>query len=183
MIAGQPYVLLDLGKNGRLFHRRRHGLQGLYGSAIPLDPRYLSAYLRDVSLIGNADYRRLRPPRAIQHFPGDLANPNLQYSGISEEGWVGRESYVVFAPGAAATLVLRADVPPREGQRLDVLVNGRHLASRAVGPGRLELRIPVPSSRPERRIELRWAGTARIGPNDPRRFAALLRYVGLAERG
>ncbi len=183
MIAGQPFVLLDVGKNGRLFHRSRHGLQGLYGSTIPLDPRYLSAYLRDVSLIGNADYRRLRPPRAIQHFPDDLANPNLQYSGISEEGWVGRESYVVFAPGAAATLVLRADVPPREGQRLDVLVNGRHLASRAVAPGRLELRIPVPSSRPPRRIELRWAGTARIGPNDPRRFAALLRYVGLAERG
>jgi hypothetical protein len=123
-----------------------------------------------------------KPPSALSRLPGDLANAGLVYGGIFRDGWVGRDAHVLLAGGAAGGLVLRALVPSRErGQRqhLLVLVNGRRVASEDVSPGLLNLQVAVAASRSTRRIELHWAGTARIGPNDPRQAAALLKYLGV----
>jgi hypothetical protein len=123
-----------------------------------------------------------RAPSALRDLPGDLGNPGLAYSGIYEDGWVKKNALVVLAGGAAANLVLRAQVLPREGrqrQHLQVLLNGRVVASRSVTPGLLDLQVPVPASRTDRRIELHWEGTAPISPNDQRRAAALLSFLGV----
>jgi hypothetical protein len=77
----------------------------------------------------------------------------------------------VLAGGPAAELVLRAQALPLEGgrsQHLQVIQNGLTVASRSVKPGFLELQMPLPASRSDRQIELRWAGTTQIGPNDRR---------------
>jgi hypothetical protein len=99
--------------------------------------------------------------------------------GIYEDGWIAEDSYVVLAAGAAADLVVRADVLPHPGQRLDVIVNGRRVPSKAVRPGPLDLRIPLQASRSRRRVELQWAAVASLAPPDRRPACAHLTYLGL----
>ena len=63
--------------------------------------------------MSNAEYDRLAAPSTIQSIPADLANPNLEYSGIFEDGWVGRESYAQLSGGPSGRLMIRADVLAR----------------------------------------------------------------------
>jgi hypothetical protein len=86
---------------------------------------------------------------------------------------------VVLPGGAAAKLIVRAQVPPRDGQRVDVVLDGVSVASEASSGGLLDLRIPVPASATNRHVELRWAKVGQIAPNDPREAAALLEYLDL----
>lgn len=181
-IAGQPYVLLDMGADGQPLPIHRSGLAAAYGRSVILDPRFLTSYVRNISLLSPDEYRRLRAPSVLRRFPSDLANPNLEYSGIYEDGWVGEDSYVVLAAGHAAKLVLRADVLPRQGQRLRVRVDGRTVASRRARAGRIELAVPLPASSSRRRIELRWAGAVRLRAPDLRPAAAHLWFLGIVER-
>ena len=115
IIDGQAYVVLDMERNGRLPVVGRPGATGLWGKSVVLDPRSLTSYIRDVSIVGASEYRDLRPPSAIQHFPDDLKNADLEYSGIYEDGWVDRESYAQLACGAAAAWrSARLPLPERE---------------------------------------------------------------------
>lgn len=178
LIDGQAYVVLDMGRTGQLPVVGRPGATGLWGKSVVLDPRFLTSYIRDVSIVGAGEYRDLRPPSAIQHFPDDLTNADLEYSGIYEDGWVDRESYAQLPCGAAGRLVIEAEVPPRDGgQRLRVLVNGRLLESRNVKPGSVRLDLPVPACVGRRKVELRWARAAPVSPADKRPTAALLRSI------
>jgi hypothetical protein len=182
MIDGQPYLLLDMGVNGRQTPVPRVGVEGLYGTGIELDPRFLTSYVRNVSLVSGAQYRRLKAPSVLQHFPADLGNPDLEYSGIYEDGWVGGDSYVFLAGGDAADLVVRAKVRSISGQRLVVFVDGRRVAAINVKPGALDLRVPVPASDSRRKVELRWARSPRLQAPDLRPAAALLSFLGVVPR-
>lgn len=182
MIDGRPYIVLDMGRSGEFPLVRRPGVTGLWGKSVLLDPRFLTSYVRDVSLVSPAEYGRLRAPMAIRNIPGDLANPNLEYSGFYEDGWVGQTSYAQLSGGPPGRLVIRALVLPRQqGQRLRVLVNGRSVEARSVTPGLLNLDIPLPASAGRRTIELRWAGVTRLAAPDRRSVAARLTFLGMAE--
>lgn len=178
MIAGHPYLMLDMGRAGRRPTVPRHGVEALWGGSIPLDPRYLTAYMRDVSVITDADYRRLHPPRALTSFPRDLANPDLQYSGIYEDGWVSEHAYAILGGGPAADLVVEGDVPQGAGGRLDVLLDGRSIAVEVLKPGKFTVRVAAPASQAPRRVELRFSSAPQLPEPDGRPAAAFLRYVG-----
>jgi hypothetical protein len=178
MIDGTPYVLIDAGVEGIPFRSKRTGIQGLYGASVPLDPRRLTSYVRNISLIDAAEYSNLRAPLALSRFPEDLVNENLEYSGIYEDGWVGQNSYAALAGGAAADLVMRATVPHGAGKQLEVLVNGHAVASVTAEPGALSLRVHVPASSSRRRVELRFAASVHLQAPDLRPASALLSYLG-----
>jgi hypothetical protein len=124
-----------------------------------------------------------RAPSALRRLPADLGNPDLVYSGIYQDGWLEKDANVVLAGGVAASLAIHAQVlplaKPAQRQHLQVLVNGQTVASRSVAPGPLDLEVPIPASRSDRHIELLWANTAPIGPNDRRQATALLKFIGL----
>ena len=65
---------------------------------------------------------------------------------------------------------------PRDN-RLNVLVNGKTVVSRAVKAGGLELRAAIAPSSGPRQIKLRWANSASISNEDPRQAAALLQQI------
>jgi hypothetical protein len=178
MIARQPYVLLDMGTEGRVLPVPRPGLQGLYGEHVVLDPRRLTGYVRDVSLMPDADYRRRRAPENLQRFPSDLGNLKLEYSGIYEDGWVANDLYAVLSPRDARELVVRAEVLPGLDQHLEVLIDGKRIVSRGVKAGLLDLHLPIASGAANRRVELRWAHVKQLGPHDSRPAAAHLRFLG-----
>ncbi len=178
-IQGQSYILLDMGEPGRIVRATRSGIEGLYGRSRPLDPRYLTSYVRDVSIVTDSQYEKLTPPGEITHFPEDLLDPHLEYSGLYEDGWMGEDAFVVLRGGPASTLVVRADVPSRPGQRLELSVDGRTIYSRAVAPGQLSVRTNVPAAARRRRIEFHWAGEVEVSTADHRQAAARLEQVAI----
>jgi hypothetical protein len=178
IIDETPYLLVDMGVNGRLPNVERAGLQDLYGRSVPTDPRYLTAYVRDISLVSAAQYKNLRPPTALRSFPTDLANPDLEYSGLYEDGWMGADGYVRLAGGAAADIVVQGQVPAGAGKHLELLVNGRRAASVAIDPGQLNVRAAVPASTVSRRVELRFARTIKLKAPDLRPVSAHLTFLG-----
>lgn len=182
MIDGAPYLLLDMGSEARLAPSVHHGLQGLYGRRVPTDPRLLTSYLRDVSLISAAQYAHLHPPSALSSFPTSLNDNQLEYSGIYEDGWVAEHSFVRLAGGPSAELVVHAQVPAGAGKHLEVLLDGHVVDSHAISPGPLNERVPVPASTALRRVELRFAATITLKAPDLRPAAALLSYLGFMPR-
>jgi hypothetical protein len=178
IINGIPYLLLDMGVNGRLPSVLLSGIQGIYGRSVPTDPRYLTGYVRDISLLSPQRYAQLKPPLSLMSFPNDLDNPNLEYSGLYEDGWVGAESYVTLAGGPKADLVVRGEVPAGAGKHVQALVNGKVVASQPVPPGPLDLRVPVQASSGNRRVELRFAATIQLKAPDLRPAAMLLSFLG-----
>lgn len=181
IIDGHPYLLLDVGRNGQVSRARRRGLDDLFGGRFPLDIRRLTGYLRDVSLLSASQYAELRPPLAVSHFPQDLENPALAYSGTYEDGWAAEDSYFVLAGGSAARLKVAGMAPGGGATQLEVLVNGRRVASTAVH-GAFSLERLVGASRTRRRVELRFNGSIRLAAPDYRPASALLSFVGFVPR-
>jgi len=182
MIDGRPYLMLDMGVAGTQSPVPRPGLTGLYGRSVPLDPRYLTSYVRDVSLISSAAYRSLKLPLALRRFPEDLVTSRVEYSGMYEDGWIGEDSYVVLASGSASTLIVRGSALPLLGQRLRVFVNGKQVASRRVTSQALDLRVRVGASVGPRRVELRFSRIGKLAAPDLRPAAAHLTFLGFSER-
>jgi hypothetical protein len=181
MIGGHAYLLLDMGERGFFPPVPRPGVTGLWGEDVVLDPRRLTSHVRAVSLISDGEYRRLRAPRRLSSFPDDLAEPGLEYSGIYEDGWIGRDSYAHLAAGPRSELVVRADVLPHAGNRtLEVRVDGHRLHRQVVRSSALDLRLRLPASEGRRKIELIWGGTSRLPAPDRRPAVARLTYLGLA---
>ncbi len=178
-IAGGSYLMLDMGVAGRLPVVPRPGINGLYGTSVPIDPRYLTSYVRDVSLISPTAYSSLHRPAAIASFPAGLANPDLEYSGIYEDGWVGSEAFAVLTGGPRAELRVQGEIPAGAGRHLEVLVNGRTAASLAVAPGHLDARIPLGAAAGGRKVVLRFASVVRLKAPDLRPAAAHLTFLGL----
>ena len=79
-----------MGQAGSSPERPRHGIDNLWGESIASDPRSLTSYVRDISLVSDAEYRQLRAPTLLEEFPSALGNADLEYSGIYEDGWVGK---------------------------------------------------------------------------------------------
>ena len=179
IIGGQLYVMLDMAESGKRTRVLRPGAQGLYGKSTELDPSFLTSYVRDISVVNEREFRGLKAPSMLQHFPADLGNPDLEYSGIYGDGWVGDDSYVMLAGGPAADLVVHATASSVSGRRLIVFVDSRRVASTNVNPGALELRIPIPASDARRKVELRWARTVTLPAPDLRPVAALLSCLGV----
>jgi hypothetical protein len=178
MIDGHPYVLLDMGEDGVYPPVARPGLTSLWGRSIHLDTRVLTSYIRSVSLVSAQAFRSMTSPSSIERFPDDLGNKNLEYSGIFEDGWVGRDSYVVLAPRGVTHFVLRANVIAAPDQRLTITIDGERVWSKPVAAGELDVRLPVSHQMRNARVRLHWAVTKRLGPQDPRPAAAHLGFLG-----
>jgi hypothetical protein len=84
-----------------------------------------------------------------------------------------RTALLKLRPGPTGVLDLRFEVVVPH-QRLELIVDGRAVRVGQVATGPVRLSVPIGSSRTARHVELRWAATAPIAPNDPRVAAALL---------
>lgn len=120
---GRRYLVLYIGDRLVKFSAYRSGLMNLYGRDIDLDPRRFVLFGRNISIGG-----RLPPaPREISHFPRDLMNPGLLYSGIFEDGWLGPKfSARLRSTSPRDLLHVRVNVPPTSPkQTIFVSIDGR----------------------------------------------------------
>lgn len=181
-IEGGHYVALDMGSWGRTFPEHRSRIARLYGDDIPLDSRRIVGFVRDISLVSDIEYASLSAPQAIQLFPADLDNKDLEYTGIYEDGWVAESSYAVLQqPESSATLVVELKVPMSQGRAVAswaaVLVDGREVARQSAASGSVLFKIPVPGSG-KRRVGLRFERAVPLPVPDGRPASARIRYVG-----
>ena len=95
-IEGKSFINIDMGRNGKEFVKHPLLLSRLYGDDVHKDSRRLTVYGRDISLISEDEYQTIKPPTQLRKFPADLANPNLEYSGIYEDGWISEHSFFVL---------------------------------------------------------------------------------------
>src|SRR5207248_1060973 len=132
-------------------------------------------------------YARLKPPSVLSSFPNDLANRDLEYSGLYEDGWVARTAYAwLTQPAGPCEVVLRGEVPQIEGvsftgNEVEILVDGTRVTRRKLSLGGFEIRCPVDAKPGRRKVELRFRMTGNFPAPDKRPFAAYLTKLGFEQ--
>ena len=182
VIEGGQYVALDMGTWGRSFPTHRSAIMSLYGRDIPMDPRRVVGFARDISLISEEEYASLAPPECLNRFPGDLSNRALEYSGIYEDGWLSESSYVVLRQSEPdADLLVSIGAPRLRGQlaapSLRVLLDGRDMGRLGLRPGEASIRVRSHGGG-RHRVGLQFDGVANLPDPDNRPVSAQLRQIG-----
>ncbi|HZS07228.1 MAG TPA: hypothetical protein VFD58_20495 [Blastocatellia bacterium] len=137
----------------------------------------------DRAALSAAEYARLPVPSRLASIPADLDNPNLEFSGLQEDGWMsGAPFFVLMQPEKADALTLRGMVPRTGGNsfatQLQVMIDERFVGGKDLGTGDFELTVPVPPGAGQRRVQLFFSRTQQLGSQDTRPASALLRFIG-----
>jgi hypothetical protein len=183
VVDGIPLLEIDMGADGSRFRDRRTGLLALFGKRQRLDPRRLVGYVRDISLISEAEYERASPPSAIAAFPRGLRDPDLEFSGIYEDGWASEHATATLqAPrGGRATFAVRGSLPALPGVTdsvIHVKIDGVEMVSQPIASGEFAVTADVNADGRRHRIELSFERAFRLPNGDDRIASALLSYVG-----
>jgi hypothetical protein len=91
----QAYFMIDFGDQASVIEKLKTGLMRWYGRKFALDDRNLIGFTRDISVLSDDQYRAMVRPSKISRFPDDLLeDKTLEYSGLYEDGWMGRDAFV-----------------------------------------------------------------------------------------
>ncbi|NWJ46543.1 MAG: hypothetical protein HXX08_11745 [Chloroflexi bacterium] len=126
---------------------------------------------------------QLKAPEAVSQFPADLANPNLEYSGMYEDGWASEAVFFRLAqPTSTAKLVIKGMIPLIDNQsftsNIEILSDGVTVATKQLTLGDFEIQVPITGTVTNHRIDLRFSQYQNLPGNDGRPVTALLKYVG-----
>ena len=185
-IDGVPYFSIDMGRNGLRFPYSPAGLMLLYGREVSPDRRRLTAFGRDISLISEEEYRSFRAPDRLKNFPADLANEHLEYSGIYEDGWISERAFFVLSPGSSSRyLALKGQIPKIEADdfktTLTIRIDGRLAATKDLGLGTFDIRLPVEPGPGRHRIDLAFDRYQRLPGKDGRPTGGKIDFMGYAD--
>jgi hypothetical protein len=183
---GQPYLAIDFGLSPSAFPNKKAGLMRLYNREFSIDHRRLVGFSRDISAISDEEYQHLQRPRKIEGFPSDLlSNTGLEYSGIYEDGWISRTSFVKLGPSTKGESVIIEGMVPM----LDKLGNGALTVKaqindappeiRALKPGNFRLAAPIGVPEPVTKLRLEFSDSASLPGGDGRSVAALVRSISI----
>jgi hypothetical protein len=184
-IDGHAYVALDLGEDGTLYPDGRRGLMLWLGRDLVLDPRRLVGLARNISLVSDSEYARLEAPARIERFPGDLAEPALEFSGVYEDRWVAEDLFVrLKAPNGPGVLTLKGILLPTSsgsGMTITIDLDGAVAVSQHRDPGSFAIDVPVAGTRRDRiAVRVRFSEARPLSADDRRPVSALLEYLGVA---
>lgn len=180
-LLGDPFVGIDMGVNGHQFPNKKTGLMRLYGVHQGGDPRILVGFARNISLISDLEYQKLSRPSKIADFPGDLKNPNLEYSGLYEDGWFSEDAYSVLRNHRKGSLQVKGVVPDFMAshfqQFLIVTVDGHIVAERNLPTGEFKITTSgIPAG--IHRVSLRFLHVEPLPNGDGRKVAARAIFLG-----
>ncbi|MHB1947185.1 MAG: hypothetical protein ACYCQI_03620 [Gammaproteobacteria bacterium] len=182
LINYTPYFMLDMGRVGKKFSDNRSGLLNLYGNNISLDRRLLVGFLRDISLVSEEEYNKLKPPSVLSKFPDDLANPDLEYSGIYEDGWISEHSYFNLTQPKDAKLVIKGELlkmnGPSPSSELVVSIDNHKLFSKEIYPGYFIIKLNVANNPGRHNIALHFSKVVSLPRGDNRPVSAKIESLG-----
>jgi hypothetical protein len=186
MIDGLPYLGIDMGVEPISFVGRRSGLMQLYGQDVPLGRKRLVAFGRDISLISEDEYANINSPTQIATFPDDFTNPELEYSGVYEDGWISEAAFLKLRqPNVSSKLTIHGIVPEIHDSAftstLEVMVDGKKVVSQRLELGEFKVQLEVPFEKKNRRIDLLFSNFQHLPSPDSRPVAAQLKFIGFAD--
>jgi hypothetical protein len=181
---GSHLLGVDMGVEGHHFRVPRNGLMGLYGRNVVLDPRALTAFGRDLSIVSEGEYERIRPPAYLSDLTSSLRNPNLFYSGIYEDGWVSEHSQMTLAVRNQTMYVMRGLIPliddPTYNTRLTCRIDGIPVLRRRLGVGYFNLEIPISLREGRHTVDLKFSSFQRLKGSDGRPASARFFSIGFS---
>lgn len=174
---------VNFDRLSKKFNWRPWGLENLYGRDIKPDQRNINIFARDISVISDKDYQAMRPPVSLQKFPLDLANKNLEYSGIYEDGWISEDSFFVLSTNESSKIfVIKGSIPqindPNFTTVLSVVMDGIKIHSQKLKVGNFEIDIPVVGLNGKRRMEIHFSSNQRLPGADGRIVGGKVEFVG-----
>ena len=185
VIDGIPYIMLDMGRDAEFIPHSPSGLMSIYGKGINPDGRRLTVFGRDISIVSSENYENREPPSELKRFPQDLANVDLEFSGLYEDGYLSEESiYVLQAHDTATRFRISGLVPQVEGKpfetTMEVRIDSKIVAKQDLAIGEFSLEVPISptSGNGIRKIEVRYSGAQRLPGRDGRSVAAKLSFLG-----
>jgi hypothetical protein len=152
----------------------------MYGTSVPLDYRRVVAFIRKIRAVDSEAADENVAPSRIANFPADLGNPNLRFSGIYEDGWVGNRGFVTLSSVAPGKAIIRGMVPAGigiESVELTMTAGNSPPVTKSLKPGSFEIETPVEGG--ETRIHFEFSGMGRLPPPDNRPAVALLKSVSI----
>jgi hypothetical protein len=183
IVGGLPFFELDMGRDGQMFPSRRSGLMALFGTEQNFDYRKLAGFIRDISLVSDDRYRAIHAPEAISHFPEDLQNANLEFSGLYEDGWIADRAKVWLSASKQPHCIfsIRALVPqetagPKVSLRL--AIDGRAVAIRQLQPGEVVIEVPAIGDGRRHEIDVAVTKLFHLPNGDGRPASMLLHFLG-----
>ncbi len=185
----------DANRPPKQFLYNRSGLMNLYGRDVNLDNRWLTTFSRDISLISDEEYKNFKPPSALQKFPADLANKQLEYSGIYEDGWISEQSFFMLTPTAnSQKFMLKGVVPlidnPDYKETITIKIAGKVRATQELKVGEFMVEIPLTKTERQQvklRVDIEFNKFQLLTSKNP--FAAqdgritggLIHYLGFSD--
>jgi hypothetical protein len=183
-LAGMDFVGVDVGVDETpVRETKRTNLMLLFGRSVRADERNMTLFARDISVIDDADYRRLAAPSHVERFPADLADPNLEFSGIYEDGWTSESSRFVLQSNHSSTVVVRGTVPtvsdPAFRTRLCITVDGAQAGCTALDVGHFTFAARVDGIKDgKHEVRVHFDRYQNLGAGDGRPVAMLAEYIG-----
>jgi hypothetical protein len=183
IINNVPYIATDMNNEAAGFISKKEKILNLYNKDIQLDQRKVAAFVRDISLISETEYRKLNPPSVIKDFPKDLANHDLLYSGIYEDGWISEDAFFqIKQPSLNKELVIEGSMPKIDpefaGSKLLVSIDTKNVVDLQLQAGEFKIHIPVKNNIITHRVELHFSQKQRLPRGDDRLVAAQIKYLG-----
>ena len=178
------YISIDLHMEARQFRNERHGLLALYNSHLHLDPRWLVAFARNISLLTPLQASSLSTPDSILGFPAGMFQPGLLFSGICEDGWMAEAARVQLrSNNDSSSLEIRGQMPGRQNGERDALtfktlIDGSLASEKRLEPGDFEIRIPLHEAGAHW-IELRADHVRQLSEEDHRLASVLLKSIAI----
>jgi hypothetical protein len=178
-IDGHAYVAIDFGAEGTLYPDPRRGLMAWLGHDISFDPRQLVGLARNISLVSESEYARMVPPAAVARLPNDLGRPELEYSGLYEDGWVADDMVMVLRrPNGPGLLTVKGMLLPTSsgsGMTVTIELDGVARASEHREPGAFAIEVPVPAGEGNRiAVGLKFSAVRKLSDQDRRPASARL---------
>lgn len=186
MLGSSAYIGMDMGKTGRQFDEpERTGSMNLYGKIVPMDARRVVGFARDISIISEDEYRALQPPASLSRFPADLVAPDLEYSGIYEDGWLSEQAFFYLTqPTQQGYFVIQGMIPqlkdPHFKTTLRVFIDGREAINKTLTTGDFDIHIPHQGSG-KHKVTLQFSHWQELTAPDSRPTGALLKFIGFKE--
>lgn len=185
-ILGNSYFGLDMGVDGKPFPEKRLGPMGWFHKNVPLDGRRLVGFGRDFSILTEQEYARMRPPSFINDFPSGLLNPDLEFSGVYEDGWLSNDLYMKLAqPKGVQTLSIRGLLPHVHIKKFKTVVrvsiDGAFLEKRTLSEGDIDERFHIPGWRSRRLIRLSFSREQALPGSISRLVTLRASYLGFGK--
>jgi len=185
---GRFYFALDFGGDGTYFPSHKSGLLRMFHSDIPIDNRQTVGFVRGMALVTESQYRDMERPTSITSWPsGLLANPNLEFSGIYEDGWISNRAFVILGKAKAGEqLHITGEVPglPRfatSGNGLRVLLNGNLIYQGHLKLGRFEVSNTLATDSAENRVDFIFDQMNQLPAGDDRPVAAQIFQIAIKD--